>query len=204
MKPINELAHDNPSWSLGEFVQIVNQYLPHYLPTESANTKVRDQVTSRLIRHYTTQSMIDEPHKAGREARYAYRHLLQILVVRRLLVDGYGSGVIGNLATAKGDHELESLLQGGFQVQLTVANPALNFLHQIQERESIASAPSSLGVAQQIEKEQPPAAKEQWFRIRLIRGLELHIRSDFVSPKSEHERQNLVQLFLRALKTFTD
>lgn len=193
MDTLQEIGEQNNRWSLTEFVELVNLYLPRYLPLEQTNTKVRDQVTARLIRHYTTQGMLDEPYKEGRQARYVYRHLLQTLVVRRLLTEGYASHVIGDLATSKQNEELEALLQGGMQVQVTIANPALTFLQQIQERESLTSAPSPKNRTVQTK---PPTAKQestQWTRIEIAQGLEIHISSDFPYPNSSHEQQNLFQ-----------
>ena len=78
-------------------VKIANDLLPQFLPEEKAHTRVREEVTSRLIRHYTSQGLLDEPLKEGRVARYTYRHLLQLLVVRRLLTEGYGASAIDML-----------------------------------------------------------------------------------------------------------
>lgn len=200
MKPITDIAQDNPSWSLPEFVEVVNAYLPSYLPLESSNAKVRDQVTARLVRHYTTQNMLDEPYKSGREARYTYRHLLQTLVVRRLLADGYASHVIGDLATSKRNDELEALLQGGVQLQVTVANPALAYLHQIQEREAMATGPLPRDRVSQRQVSPAAPRASRWRRLEVIPGLELHVREDFPYPSSAREQQNLLQSVRRALQ----
>ncbi|HZJ09143.1 MAG TPA: hypothetical protein VFD39_05570, partial [Trueperaceae bacterium] len=71
------------AWSLDEFVEHTNRLLPELLPKESSK-RAADPVNQRLVRHYATQGLLDEPLKEGREARYLYRHLLQLLVVRRL------------------------------------------------------------------------------------------------------------------------
>ena len=201
MKPLTEIAGDNPNWSLTEFVTVVNAYLPHYLPLESSSTKVRHQITARLIRHYTSQNMLDDPLKSGREARYIYRHLLQILVVRRLLTEGYASHVIGDLATSKHNNELEALLQGGVQLQMTIANPALAYLHQIQERSSIATSPKTDRVTQ-TQSIRPMAQTSEWTRLEVMPGFELHVRDDFPEPSSTREMQNLYTHIQQVLKTF--
>ena len=101
----------------------------------------------RLIRHYANLGLLDENAREGREARYGFRHLLQLLLVRRLLTEGYPAAVIAKLITGKGDAELRALLQGGASVTATPANPALDFLAGVRRR---AALPARRAV-------QPPA-----------------------------------------------
>ncbi|MGK7889919.1 MAG: MerR family transcriptional regulator [Leptolyngbyaceae cyanobacterium] len=136
MKTLQQISQSAPLWSLDELVHVATEVLPQFLPEEKAHTRVREAVSPRLIRHYTSQGMLDEPLKEGREARYVYRHLLQVLLVRRLLTEGYGASVIDTLARAKANEELEALLQGGLQLTVAPANPALAFLQDIQQRQS--------------------------------------------------------------------
>lgn len=203
---LQELAQQDLSWSLEELVQVANELLPQFLPEEKAHSRVREDVTPRLVRHYTSQGMLDEPFKEGREARYTYRHLLQMLLVRRLLIEGYGASVIDTLARSKSNSELEALLQGGVQLTIAPANPALAFLQQVQKRQP--------EVAQSIPKAQPPSklsspapaqlpldtsSATQWIRQEILPGLELHVRSDFVLPSTPQEQQNLLQRMLQTL-----
>ena len=200
MITLQQLAQGNYSWSLDEFVQIVNVLLPQYLPEERSHTRVREEITPRLVRHYTTLGMLDEPLKEGRYAVYTYRHLLQILVVRRLLAQGYGASAIDNFAKSKDNTELEALLQGGVQLTLTTANPALAFLEQIQNRQSLPKITSILPSTT------PPTAKPstswRWTRLEIIPGLEIHVREDFVYPSSPQEQQNLLQQIRQILIAF--
>jgi len=80
--------------------------------------------------------MLDQPLKQGREARYSYRHLLQMLLVAASS-RGYAASAINQLATSKDNTELEAL--GGVHLTVTPANPALAFLQQIQQRREIAN-----------------------------------------------------------------
>jgi DNA-binding transcriptional MerR regulator len=147
MKQLQDIAKERPLWSLEEFVREANRLLPEILPDERANTRVREEVTPRLVRHYTTQGMLDEPLKQGREARYQYRHLLQVLLLRRLLAAGYGAGAIAQFVVAHSNDELETLLQG--EVWLTISatpptpnNSALEFLQQIQTSSTPMAIPA--------------------------------------------------------------
>lgn len=209
MKTLQQLALEEPNWSLEELVQVANELLPQFLPEEKAHTRVREEVTPRLIRHYASQGMLDEPLKEGREARYLYRHLLQLLLLRRLLAEGYGASAIDKLAISKTNAELEELLQGGVQLTVTPANPALAFLQQVQQRK-IAPASSSPRLSPPAVPPISPAAPSlgdastpsQWTRVEVLPGLELHIRHDFVYPSSTQEQQTLLQLIRQILLTF--
>lgn len=198
MNLLQQLASSNPSWSLEEFVRVTNDLLPQFLPIQRGNTRVREEVTVRLIRHYTTLGMVDEPLKEGRYAVYTYRHLLQILVVRRLLLEGFGTGAIAQLALQKTNTELENLLSGGIQLSVTPANPALAYLQDLQQRYSTPLPPSLSAPA-------PPAAPAQinttrWTRLEVLPGLEIHVRDDFNSPNSASEQHTLVQHIAQTLK----
>lgn len=145
MEALHQLAHTNPYWSLEEFAMVANQWLPRVLPEAKANTRVREEVNPRLIRQYTTWGLVDAPYKEGREARYTYRHLLQLLVTRRLLAEGYGTAVINKLMAGQDDGALESMLAGGAPMPVASepsVNPAMAFLQGLAPRSrSAAPAP---------------------------------------------------------------
>ncbi len=201
MNSLQQLARNNPSWSLEEFVQVANNLLPQFLPAQKGNTRVREEVTPRLIRHYTTLGMLDEPLKDGRYAVYTYRHLLQILVVRRLLAEGFGANAIDRLATQRDNTELENLLAGGVQLSVSTANPALAYLQQIQKKQSsVPAAPAP--PAPPMESANLKTDTTSWIRIEILPGLEIHVREDFGYPNSLSEQQNLLQYIAQKLKDF--
>ncbi|NER52792.1 MAG: MerR family transcriptional regulator [Symploca sp. SIO1A3] len=207
MNTLQQLRESNSRWSLNEFVLVINGLLPQFLPVQKAHTRVREDITPRLVRHYATQGMLDEPLKEGREARYTYRHLLQLLVVRRLLAEGYGASAIDNLATSKNNTELEALLEGGVQLALTAANPALGFLQQIKKRQSLPISPPPATVPAKSTHTDtvayPQAATSNWTRMEILPGLEIHIREDFNYPHSPQEQNNLLQYMAQQLLTFS-
>lgn len=112
-------------------MQQVNQLLPAFLPPAS---EADEPIGPRLVRYYTSEGVVDRPERQGREARYSYRHLLQVLLVRRLLQEGYGLSAIAPLLQTKTNSELEGFLQGGIQLSLETANPALAFLQSLHSR----------------------------------------------------------------------
>lgn len=213
------------SWSLEDFVQVVNalseQFLPQFLPQEKPDKRIKDNVNPRLIRHYTSLGMLDAPDKVGKEARYKYRHLLQILVLRRLLTQGYTAITIGSFTVQRNDNELVELLQGGTQMTDMPASPGLAFLETVKTRTSsppTTDMPANPGLAflEQVKTRTPsPSTTEPkpqsgpiadsvpktWVRLEILPGLELHVRDDFQFPTSAQEHQNLMELMQRLLST---
>src|SRR5690606_11381868 len=133
------------AWSLDDFVEQVNRLLPDLLPKD-AGKRAAEPVNQRLVRHYATQGLLDEPLKEGREARYLYRHLLQLLVVRRLLAEGFTAAVVGQVLANRGDDELEGLLSGQLRIDLVPrqapgdgrGSDRAEFLRQVRERAGLA------------------------------------------------------------------
>ncbi len=209
---LQQIAQQQPEMVLDRFVEVTNDLLPQFLPDQSSGNRGQEPVNPRLVRHYTTQGWLDKPLKQGREARYTYRHLLQLLVLRRLLAEGYSTSSIGSLLGGQSDAALENILQGGVQIKVEAANPALAFLAQIRDRPA-PSLPDRSALAQQrslpafqalpktsasapaaplpSQVAQPP---QTWTRLDILDGLELHVRQDFVAPSTAHERDSLLRL----------
>jgi|GEM_PF-582749 len=121
LKELQKLSN-NQTWLLDEFVNLANEILPRFVNASKNNQKISDEVNARLIRHYTTQRMLDQPEKSGRNAAYTYRHLLQLLVVRRLLSKNISAAAIGNLPLQRSNAELESILSETAQLNFTPAS----------------------------------------------------------------------------------
>lgn len=206
MSMLQQIAQQQPEMVLDRFVEVTNDLLPQFLPDQGSGNRGQEPVNPRLVRHYTTQGWLDKPLKQGREARYTYRHLLQLLVLRRLLAEGYSTSSIGSLIGGQSDAALEDILQGGVQLKVEAANPALAFLSQIrdgqgQRRESPPSdrspkrSASPAFQAPPTAPASPPASTPQtWTRLEILNGLELHVRQDFAAPTTAHERDSLLQL----------
>lgn len=154
-------------WGLDEFVSVTNHLLP-----DVVGNREGEEVNPRLVRHYTSQGMLDEPGKEGKEARYGYRHLLQLLLLRRMLAQGYGTAAIDRFPRKQTDDQLVQLLEG--KLELTVrANSALEYLQSLK-RGPVAPAPVRPGPV-------------RWSRVELVPGLELHIREDYQPPARPEE-----------------
>ncbi|MGG6242434.1 MerR family transcriptional regulator [Nodosilinea sp. AN01ver1] len=211
---LQQIAQQQPEMVLDRFVEVTNDLLPQFLPDQSSGNRGQEPVNPRLVRYYTTQGWLDKPLKQGREARYTYRHLLQLLVLRRLLAEGYSASSIGSLIGGQADTALEDILQGGVQLTVEAANPALAFLSQIRDRRESSPSDRSLKRSASPAMQAPLAAPapppatpststpQTWTRLEILDGLELHVRQDFVAPATAHERDSLLQLIADHLAHF--
>lgn len=162
--------------SLEELVSAANDLLPDVLPDDIADQRIKGELSPRLIRHYTSQGSLGEPLKEGREARYTYRHLLQLLALRRLQAEGHSTGVVSPLTSAMSEPELENLVTGQAQVGLAQApNSAVDFLQSLR-----TSTPSSAASQPLLASLAPKETR--WTHFKLAPGLVLRIRDDYLPP----------------------
>lgn len=121
-------------WSLEEFVEVINRHSAQSLSYETGRANVQQEVNARLVRYYTGAGLLDRPDREGKKARYGFRHLLQMLVLRRLLREGLTAQAIRGVTRNRGNRELEAILVGGTRVTVEPANPALAFRERIRGR----------------------------------------------------------------------
>ena len=69
-----------------------------------------EKLTERLIRYYAAEGVLDKPDRLGREAAYHFRHLLQLLIARRLVDEGVTLIAISKFNLKKTTDELEQAL----------------------------------------------------------------------------------------------
>ncbi len=170
MGSLETLLQSGEDWDLKGLVSEASARLPHYLPQDPGSLRVRGAVIARLVRHYAGLGMLDEPLWVGREAHYSSRHLLQLLVVRRLMAEGHGSSALGDLARRKSDAEMLAMLEGAVAFTLREILAALTYLTGLRVRyrmppASAASHPLARA-APQPELSGP--------RFEIAPGLELH------------------------------
>jgi DNA-binding transcriptional MerR regulator len=198
MKALSELGLEPFEQSLDEFVETVNVYLPQVLPETNTDARVKDTITPRLIRYLATQGMMDEPTKSGRYVIYKYRHLLQVLVSRRLTAEGYAGNIVAPLVTTKSNRDLEALLKGGAQLELTVANPALAYLYGLKGEVPPVDDPSER--RSRSERRQFPL-ESAWTRVEIMPGCELHVREGFAVPRTGQEEKQFLDVVVQLIDT---
>lgn len=161
---------------LRELVRRVNEVTRQFLPQENRSYhggRVKSFFTERSIRHYQTLRCIDAPEKRGRNACYGLRHLLQALLVRMLLVNRVPADQIATFLAGRTTEDLERMLLGGVEI---VARPG-----------------DVDGKAGTLESESPEV--EDWKRVRLTPGVELHLKPDRrrLSPPELRQLLDLVK-----------
>ncbi|HET8985698.1 MAG TPA: MerR family transcriptional regulator [Trueperaceae bacterium] len=208
-------SHREAVWNLNQFVDAVNALLPSYLPKD-ATGRTTDEVNARLVRHYATQGLIEEARREGREARYLYDHLIQLLVVRKLLAEGFSTTATKQAMTGRSAEELTRLLEGEVRVEL-VPEPATpgtaaraEFLRQVRARAGLdttarlapTAGPGPTARPGPGASPLPPAAiaptgifsESVWTRLSILDGLDLFVRDDFELPKNRLGDEQLTQL----------
>ncbi|MDF1522096.1 MAG: MerR family transcriptional regulator [Trueperaceae bacterium] len=104
-------------WGLDDFVAEVNRLLPEVVPGDTA-TRAKAEVSARLVRHYATEGVLPKPLKEGVEARYDGDHLVRVLALRRLLLEGYPSAVAGAFLQRHDRERLARFLLGELRLDL--------------------------------------------------------------------------------------
>ncbi len=112
MPDLDTLLRQRPPFTLEELADAANELLDRLLPRAMTDSRVKAEVNPRLIRHYVSEEMLDPALREGRRAVYTVDHLLQLLALRRLLADGYGSTLIGGSLRDRGRDELRAIAEG--------------------------------------------------------------------------------------------
>ena len=215
MPTLGHLLSTRPDFDLDGLVQVANELLADLLP-EATDARFQPEVNPRLVRHYTTQGLLEVPLRVGREARYTVDHLLQLLALRRLLAEGVQTGSIGTVLIEKDRKELLAIIEGRAKAEVEVAaDPkarALGRIEAIRARMSEGASGMEAGAkSRYVQGFRMPGAQanvigtsgkpapETWERFTLLDGVELHVRSDVTVPTSPAEQRRLLDEITRLL-----
>lgn len=191
-------ALTDQTYNLIALSEEASRLLPLHIPdkpgSESDPTSKKASITPRLIRHYQGLGCIDPPAKDGRNAVYNYRHLLQVLLVRKLQGEGFPSANIQEVLKEKETRYYEDLLQGGATMTLAPSHPvpvnAMNYLESLRARDG----KSAIGIEPQVSPSTvPPPKVNRWTRIEVLPGLEVHVHDNFRAPNSKQEDENILK-----------
>ncbi|MCS5700961.1 MerR family transcriptional regulator [Cyanobium sp. FGCU-52] len=106
-----------------------------------------EEITSRTVRLYATQGLIDRPGKEGRHAVYGRRHLLQLLLIRSLARRGLSLSAIAPLVVLP-DDELERQLAGDSDDPARKgSNEALDYLQGLKSKAKATARSAVIGAA---------------------------------------------------------
>ncbi|MGJ8726663.1 MAG: MerR family transcriptional regulator [Roseibacillus sp.] len=163
------VKENDPALPLPRFVERVNEIAERYLPPgDPVDGRVTSEFNERTVRHYQGKEIIDAPEKEGKEARYRYRHILQAVLTRVMLSDGFRVPHIREMLAGKTDGEYEKLLEIGPMVAKKMA------------REAGGSCRENRGEERSV-----------WVRLEVSPGVEIHIQRGVKPPSSPEEGKEI-------------
>jgi DNA-binding transcriptional MerR regulator len=202
---------------LDEMLDIVNRLMEVVAPVQPSE-RVSETLSERNLRYYISQGLVDRPSgKEGTSALYSYRHLLQLLALKRLQASYLPVRKVREIIPNSTNEELEGIILGGPPVAGPVPgaparDSAMAYLDSIlpggaKLRSSEHPGPCSPtpGPTTQPQPSASPGgsisppASQSWERLVLDDGIELHIRTD---RRESLRRSEVRRLFDRLLKIF--
>lgn len=170
------VKENDPALPLPKFVERVNEIAQRYLPPGTpADGRVTTEFNERNVRNYQSKGLIDAPEKEGKEARYRYRHILQAVLIRVMLADGFRVPLIREMLEGKTEADFEKLLDLGPMVARKMA----------RER-STASGPSE--------------THRVWTRLEIAPGVEVHLARSVQPPANKEEGMEIREKISLALR----
>lgn len=168
---LEKMQENDPKMRLPKFVERVNSLTERFgRGPGRCDGRVNEEFTGRTVRHYQSKGIIDPPMKEGKEAFYGYRHVLQALLIRRMLMRKISAEKIADFLEGK-DNEV--------------------YLKLLTEGISMSVGPGTGG---SIDTEPNPAVtKGPWLRLPIIPGLEIHIARGFQPPEGPEEFRAMMQ-----------
>jgi DNA-binding transcriptional MerR regulator len=164
----------------------------------------------RTVRYYLAEGLIPPAEeKQGTASVFEFRHLLRLLVVKKLQAEGLPIRAIRELVTGKTERQLERLLgteQGQATGSSATRGEALNYLESLLRKSPSAPLPSSTPAPPPQAFSSAPlsspsaAPRETWARVELEPGLELHVSDGYRAPQGEGALRRLSQMFLNVLR----
>lgn len=175
-KRLAKVKENDPSLPLPKFVERVNEIAERYLaPGPPRDARVTSEFSERTVRHYQAKEIIDPPEKEGKEARYRYRHILQAVLTRVMLADGFRVPLIREMLAGKTDAEYEEFLEMG------------PFAAKKMAREQAGGCgPGELSSA--------------WVRLMVAPGIEIHVERGVRPPGTPEEAMELQEKLSLALR----
>lgn len=197
-----------------ELAAAAGSLIEHY-NQEPARGNVRLGITPRIVRHYLSEALLGAPTgHSGPAILFNYGNLLRLLAVKKLLADHWSVFKIREFMAALDITALEQLVKSALRPSLESQRAAqkkiaggaeTTDLHATQPRlkeaaqesahtpsMSLATAPPLASLAMESLKRSERSSAE-W--IEIATGLEIKVRRSFRPPRSEQERERLMERF---------
>lgn len=177
---------------------------------QQARGTVTELPDERTVRYYLAEGLIPPAdEKQGTASVFGFRHLLQLLVVKKLQAEHLPIRAIRELVTGKTERQLERLLGGEQEGRAgsTGRSEALSYLESLLRKgapPAPAAPPQSLAPPARMSAPAappPPAStRETWARVELEPGLEVHVSDSYRAPQEEGALRRLSRSFLDVLR----
>lgn len=204
---------------LDELLDAANSLMEAVAPVQPSD-RVTETLSERTLRYYISQGLVDRPSgKEGSSALYGYRHLLQLLALKRLQASYLPVKKIREIVPESTNGALRAIISGGEQQGpmetgslSSTRDSAIAFLDSISQDRPAARGSQSPGTPPPSSPapgmqslsgtagSTPPEA-ESWERYVLDDGIELHIRSDRRSSLRKSEARRLFDRLLKIFKS---
>ncbi|MDC1448100.1 MerR family transcriptional regulator [bacterium] len=173
------VKENDPALPLPKFVERVNEIAQRYLPPgDPSDGRVASEFNERNVRNYQSKDLIDSPEKEGKEARYRYRHILQAVLIRVMLADGFRVPMIREMLKGKTTEDFEKLLELGPMVARKMARDLNPEKCRGESREG----------------------RSAWIRLEVAPGVEVHLARSAEPPSSNEEGMEIREKISIALR----
>jgi len=193
---------------VAELAQEAARVLARAAYTQERGT-VSEVPDERTVRYYLSEGLLSPAaEKQGTASVFVYRHLLQLLAVKKLQAEHLPIRVIREMVGGRSERQLERLLAGEGERKRPAAagSEALGYLESLLAHSS-PTPPQAAGGATPPAAAAPappqqsrPAGGDTWARVEIEPGLEVHIRDSYRLPTEERGLRRVVQLFLDAVR----
>ncbi len=201
---------------LDELIEIANEFIKVVAP-EQPSDRIAETLNERSLRYYITEGLVDRPlGKEGTAALYGFRHLLQILAVKRLQGSYLPIKRIREVLAGKSNEELERIVLGRLEEPMTYIRQSnairpdttgFGWMATPRRRGLMLQEPEQGHLLESSRNQIPPAIASlsspgrSWERFILGDGVELHVRSDRQGNLRSSEIRRVVERILQLLKS---
>lgn len=168
----------------------------------------------RTLRYYLGEGLVSPAEdKQGTASVFGYRHLLQLLAVKKLQAEHLPIRKIRELVERREVRDLERLL--GIEGGAVSKNEALSYLEKLLTKPQPASQPSAAKSFSSAANSPPSLARSvppsqvspgssgsnAWERVEIEPGLELHVQSQYQPPTDASGLRKLAQHIMRLIES---
>ncbi|MBW1988609.1 MAG: MerR family transcriptional regulator [Deltaproteobacteria bacterium] len=181
---------------LDELVETANRFMRQVAPVQPSR-RIAQRVNERTLRYYIGKGLVDRPlGKSGTAALYGFKHLLQILALKRLQAAYLPVRRIKDILPGMDEQGLWDLITGGKTDSVPPADASTkDYLDWVWKREQqIPLEESRAEFLPDLLEERSLSAMEEktWHRFPVSEGVELHIRADRARQLGLHQIRDLL------------